>query len=190
MNVWLDIHDVNHIFFYKEIKKVLVKQGHSVTITAVDRDEIKERLLKLQLSAVYFHEHFPLLKLLRHPLSLFRAKALVGYLKSRKIDIALSLDSLSMCYTASYLNIPLVLLLLDDKSLPGAHYISNTNCFYIVPDSVSEEKLLREGIDLDLVTRYKGDIQETVENYKLIHPIENISKLLEDLVYIIKVNSK
>lgn len=180
MHIWIDIDNVKHIPLLCAIVIELKERAHLVTLTSTSSNEAKRLLQNLNLNVHRIGNTFSFFGFFEEQSILVRSSELTEYIKNRNVNVAFSLGSKSMAYTSTNLNLPIIILVEDINEKINWVYFTFDKCYFIIPDSVSEQPLIEKGFDIKKIAKYKGFIQkdETNPNLKIVKDIVNqIEKL-------------
>ena len=187
VSVWIDLDNAPHVPFFRPIIEELSNRGCNIVLTCRDYSDTVKLLRLYKIPYVQIGKHYgknPIMKIWG---LIVRAVQLFIYIKDHKIDIALSHGSRAQLITASFVVIPSALFYDYEgaKGIPFFDRFIKVNRF-IVPEAISNEKLIAQGADLTKYFKYSG-IKEDVYLSKFTPDPKALDKLRLDTSKVIIV---
>ena len=156
MHIWIDIDNVKHVVFFKALIAELNNRGHQVTVTALDKKEIKEALEEHKINAKVIGKIFSVFGLFEEFFQMYRAALLKRYVFLRNINLGFSLGSRSMLTTCAYLKLPLAILLYHPMQKIHEYHFGFKKSYYIISDAIPEELITKYLISSKRIRKYTG----------------------------------
>lgn len=155
MNIWFDLSNSPHVNLFLKMIHELEDEGHHVIITCRPLANTVELLELHCLKYNVVGEHYGrrlLAKILGYPIRVFQ---LYRFLKSRKIDVAISQSSFHSPLVASMLGVRSIYM--NDNE----HALGNIPSFFfaarvMVPEFLSPEGLSKHFVNMNKVDFYPG----------------------------------
>jgi len=154
MNIWIDMVDPPHVFFFRPIIEELNNSGHVVFLTAGEHTRAATLLSEFQIQHTLIGNNVGNV-ISRKVTDFFkRGSQLKRYAKRKKIDRALVFNSPSLTLAARALHIPSIVFM-DYEYEPLNHLMLRLCDKVVVPQFFPDEFLLRSGA-IDKTIKYNG----------------------------------
>ncbi|NPB03356.1 MAG: DUF354 domain-containing protein [Thermotogae bacterium] len=153
--VWVDLANSPHVMFFAPIVKELERRGFKVVVTARDFSET------LNLARIHFNSFWPVgryggkSKFAKGLSFVSRISALYGFLKDKKVRLALSHNSYDAIVSGRLLGAR-VWTFMDYDGQPANHLAFRLAHRVFVPEWFPDEALRRFGASSSKVIKYRG----------------------------------
>ena len=168
--IWIDLDNSPHVPFFRPIIDELKARGYELVITARDAYQVHQLLKFFNVPAHIVGKHYGKLKVLKAVGTLFRAFALVRFVKREKPHLSISHGSRGCLLASHILNIPNVTLM-DYEFVATIPYVHPT--WLMAPSVIPDDQLT--GIAAN-IAKYPG-IKEDVYLSRF-QPSENLKQRL------------
>ncbi len=154
MNIWIDMVDPSHVFFFKPIIEELKKWGHLVHITAGEHTRATRLLKEFQIPHTLIGVQAGA-KISRRVTDIFKRGSLLRtYAKDKKVDLALLFNSPSLALAAKVLDIPSIVFM-DYEYEPLNHLMLRLCDKVVVPTFFPDGFLMKFGA-IQKTIKYDG----------------------------------
>ncbi|MEI6126679.1 MAG: DUF354 domain-containing protein [Pseudomonadota bacterium] len=163
--VWIDLENSPHVPFFRPIIDEFRKRNIEVVVTSRDCFETQKLLKFFRISHTEIGKHYGKNSVKKILGLLYRTFQLCAFAKRQNFDVALCHGSRSQMITTTLLNIPFVILF-DYEGSKGIPLVDKflKVAKYMVPDSMQDIHLTKNGIAMNNVYKYPG-IKEDVYLY-------------------------
>ncbi len=155
MKIWFDISNSPHVNMFYQLIKDLEKDGHEVIITSRPLANTIALLDQKGLKHTTIGEHYGknfLKKVFGYPI---RVNQLRKFLKTKKIDLAISQSSFHSPVVAKLIGVPSI------YTNDNEHAMGNKPAFIcaskiLIPENLAVEKIAKTGVSAKKVIQYPG----------------------------------
>jgi len=175
MKIWIDLDNSPHVLFFKPIIAQLEANGLKtvVTVRSFSQTEGLAKKHSLEYTVIGKHRTHHLFAA-RAGATLYRAVQLASFIHKHRPTVALSHGSRGLVLAARMLGIPSITLY--DYEFVSARIYNTLSARILAPAILSNDQLVRQGLDLRKFTAYPG-LKEDV----YIHDFEPEPGILEEL---------
>lgn len=164
MRIWFDISNSPHVNMFYDLIKELESEGHEIIITSRPLANTVALLDQKGLKHTIIGQHYGkniIKKILGYPI---RVLQLYQFLKSKKVDIAVSQSSFHSPLVAKLLSVPSI------YTNDNEYALGNKPSFFfatriLIPENMSLDSILGWGVPFKKIRRYPG-IKEGIYLWK------------------------
>ena len=179
MHIWIDLDNHKHVPLVKAFSNELRGRGHTVTVTALNTNEIKNALKEHSFEAKVIGKIFSFFGLFEQSLYEVRIARIFDYLQFQgKLDAFFSLGSKTMLYSCLHYYFPIIFLLDAYKDKYNTWYPCLKRYCFIFPENTPDQIIIQQGYDIKSIVKYKGFIDKEGFNHSLIS-VKDIISLIE-----------